>query len=357
MARKTRSPPPTPLTDEEISALMLKNVVEYKGKSIDLDSVITRANVKKYLTLGKLNSKPETWLTSINKSIAGGEDLTPEDESNIAEAKEAVAAFLEDCSKTQQTKFGGAASDTAVLKSAVSSFKYKFSVDAFEIITHVINLFVREIIIHANEECLATKLRVVCPNHVPWNKLHTKLMAGVYFNTAAVYSEIHTGEEEDEAEEDDEAEEAEADAAEAEPDADLDAEAEPVVAPKIKLRQYIQTMFKAIRSSEERFNEVKLSQKLIKVINDIIYQVLDRYANVLKTLLDVSASKTVNGKFALHATKNILQDHIFATDDKTRVVLDVVQERLERIQEEASKRKEDAPVEETPVPTKKTTKK
>lgn len=348
MVRKTRSPPPTPLTDDEISALMMKNLVAYKDKTVDLDSVITRANVKKYLTLSKLNHKPEQWVTAINKVI-GGEPLTPEDEANVAEAKVAVATFLEDCSKAKQEKFGGAADDAQVLKQAVSGFKYKFSVDAFEIITHVINLFVREIIIHANEQCIASKLRVVSPSHVPWKKMHSKLLAGVYFNTLAVYEQVHAAEDEDDDldEAAEEAEEAEAEAAEAEPDADLDADAEPVVAPKIKLRQYIQTMFKALRTSEERFNEVKLSQKLIAVINDIIYQVLDRYANVLKTLLDVSDSKTVNGKFALHATKTILQDHIFATDEKTRTVLDVVQERLERLHEQAAKRKEEA--EEAPV--------
>jgi len=337
---------------------MLKNSVEFKNKTIDLDSVITRANIKKYLTVGKLNRTPEEWLAVVKK-VGAGEELTDDETVKLEEAKKAVADFLETCTKTQKTKFGGAAEDHAVLQSAVSSFKYKFSVKAFDIITHVVNLFVREIIVYANEECLATKLRVVNPTHIPWCKLQDKLFAGLYFNTPTVFAETRFAEEEEVVEEEVE-DDVESVAAE-EDEEKADEVKKQSAVKKIKLRQYIQTMFKSIRSSEERFNELKLSQKLIQILNDIVFEVLNRYANVLKTLLEVSSSKTVNDKFALYATKNILQDHVFATDEKTRVVFDIVNERLDRLEESKSVKGDDEEVEpeeeEVEVPIKKAAKK
>ena len=351
MAREPRSPPPTPLTEEELNALLFKNSAEYKTKTVDLDCVITRANVKKYLTIEKLNHKPETWLTVIKK-VDEGTELTADETEMLASAKQKVSDFLEDATKTQKEKFGGADSDNAKLREAVSSFKYKFSVDAFEVITHVVNLFVREITLYALETCLAAPKcpHVVQPYHIPWTKLHDKLLAGMYFNTLTVYNELHDDEDEntEATEEDEVVEEEDAPVEETTevPD-DLNAEDTTPVdtvskEEKIKLRQYISTLFKSLCASETRFNSLKISRKYMRVINDIIYQTLDRYANVLKSLLDVSNSKTVNGKFAIHATKIILQDHIYSSDEKTRVVLDVVQDRLERLHEAAMKKKEEA---------------
>ena len=62
MVRENRAPPPTPLSTDEINQLLFKNSTQYKNRNVDLDSVITRANVKKYLTLSKLNQKAESWL-------------------------------------------------------------------------------------------------------------------------------------------------------------------------------------------------------------------------------------------------------------------------------------------------------
>ncbi len=349
MAREPRTPPPTPLTEEELNALLFKNNAEYKTKTVDLDCVITRANVKKYLTIEKLNNKPETWL-SVIKKVEDGQELSADETDMLAAAKQKVSDFLEDASKSQKDKFGGAESDNGKLREAVSSFKYKFSVDAFEVITHVVNLFVREITLHALESCLAAPKcpHVVQPYHIPWTKLHDKLLAGMYFNTLTVYNELHDDEDENtEATEEDEVvdeEDAPIEETTEVPDDITDSVQPDDVSnkeDKIKLRQYISTLFKSLCASEARFNSLKISRKYMRVINDIIYQTLDRYANVLKSLLDVSNSKTVNGKFAIHATKIILQDHIYSSDETTRVVLDVVQDRLERLHELASKKKEE----------------
>jgi hypothetical protein len=364
MVRENRAPPPTPLSTDEINQLLFKNSTQYKNRNVDLDSVITRANVKKYLTLSKLNQKAESWLAVLKKKallekvvanvelsedetkvLNGATQLSEDEQALIQTAQEQVTAFLQNASPVQKKKFSELTGDKQ-FTDVIMSFKYKFSVDAFEVITHVVNLFAREIIVYSLEECLASKLRVVQPNHIPWEKLQDKLLSGVYFNTLVVHNQIHqSDEEEQETEEEQVVEDSPADdqpAEETGSDDDQTSESEqPVEDKKIKLQQYISTLFKALCSSEERFTNLKLSKKLMAVLNELVYQVLDRYANILKTLLDVSSSKTVNGKFAVYATKILLQDHIYTTDEKTSVILDVVQDRLEKCHEQAAAKKKE----------------
>lgn len=361
MVRDTRSPPPTPLNDDEIQSLLMHRELTFKDKTYDMDSVITRANVKKYLTQSKLNHQPEQWLyvikkvNAINSLKSGGlddatkeallkkfgNDSLSEDETKLfEEAKSVVSDFLNNvpsASKSVQEKYGGkSVDDLETVQSVISSKKYKFSVEAFDVITHVVNMFVREIIIYALEECLSKKLRVVQPCHIPWRKLEDKLMAGIYFNTRTVYNECHSFECEEEVDEEEDVEEDAVEEETAVEDVSKDTETEEVdevntEEEKIKLRQYISTMFKVICSSEERFTGLKLSKTLKSVINDIIYQSLDRYANILTSLLHVSSSKTVNCKFAKHATEILLNDHVFAEDEQTKVVMDNIEERVERV--------------------------
>ena len=75
------------------------------------------------------------------------------------------------------------------------------------------------------------------------------------------------------------------------------------------------------------------------MINDIIYQTLDRYANVIKSLLQTANSKTVNERLALIATKILLQDHIHTTDEEVAVILDVIQSRLDVIKDDDAAKK------------------
>lgn len=366
MVRENRAPPPTPLSTDEINQLLFKNSTQYKNRNVDLDSVITRANVKKYLTLSKLNQKAESWLTVLKKkallenvvanveltedetkSLNGATQLSEDEQSLMQTAQEQVTSFLQTASPVQKKKFAELTGDKQ-FTDVIMSFKYKFSVDAFEVITHVVNLFAREIIVYSLEECLASKLRVVQPNHIPWEKLHDKLLSGVYFNTLVVHNQIHQSDEEEQDQESEEEQVVEESTTEEQPaeetgsDDDQPTEVDqPSEDKKIKLQQYISTLFKALCSSEERFTNLKLSKKLMAVLNELVYQVLDRYANILKTLLDVSSSKTVNGKFAVYATKILLQDHIYTTNEKTAVILDVVQDRLEKCHEQAAAKKKE----------------
>jgi hypothetical protein len=372
MVRENRAPPPTPLSTGEIETLLFKTSTQYKNRDVDLDCVITRANIKKYLTLSKLNQKAEGWLSVLKKKmllekvvanveltedekkvLGGATQLSEDDNALLQTAQEKVTAFLQVATPVQKKKFDALVGDKQ-LTDVIMSFKYKFSVDAFEVITHVVNLFAREIIIYSLEECLASKLRVVQPNHIPWDKLHDKLLSGVYFNTLVVHDQIHQSDEEDI--DDDElvteepAQEEATNEDNSSDDDQLDESSQPTEDKKIKLQQYISTLFKALCSSEDRFTNLKLSKKLMAVLNELVYQVLDRYANILKTLLDVSSSKTVNGKFAIYATKILLQDHIYANNEKTQVILDVVQDRLEKCHEEVLAKKKQA-TESTDVPT------
>ena len=121
MVRENRAPPPTPLSTDEINQLLFKNSTQYKNRNVDLDSVITRANVKKYLTLSKLNQKAESWLTVLKKkallekvvanveltedetkSLNGATQLSEDEQSLMQTAQEQVTSFLQTASPVQK---------------------------------------------------------------------------------------------------------------------------------------------------------------------------------------------------------------------------------------------------------------
>ena len=395
--RKAQRVVPTPLSSTELSVLLYKNTSTVKDKEVDLNSVITKANVKKYLTLTKINAVAEQQLATIRKHSLCGQPLTTEEidalakQAKLDEAKLAKVAITEDmkltpqekkvaksgwekqqtftaedqvkldaiqqqvddflandASRVQLEKYNGAPakedkeatppmSKEAIRKDVVSGFKFKFSVDSYEVITHVINLSIREIFLHSFEVCLSECLRVVRPTHVPWGKLHSKMLSGVYFNTPAVYNQVHSESSEDESEVEVEVE--------PEVETDVGTTGEDSVAPvqeKIVLRQFISTMFKALCATEPRFADLKLSRTLTFILDEIVFNVLDRYANILKTLLHVSGSKTVTDKFAVSATKLLLTDHITSSPENAQVILDVVYEHLEQFQAAQKERKERA---------------
>jgi hypothetical protein len=336
MVRNIREQP-EPLTETELTDFLFRNTVDFKNKSIDLDTVITRANIKKYITLEKINNKSEQLLKVINKVI-NKESLTSDEDALYLESQTIATEYLADASEATKDKLC-TLDDNSKLKNIISSFKYKFSMDSFEVITHIVNLFIREIALHSLESCLANKLRVVQPNHIPWDVLQSKLTAGIYFNTSVVYNEIHSVEDDEEIEEVEEEEVEETEEVVDNTEGEDETVEESVVEEtsteggKIRLRQYISTMFKALCSSEPRFKDLKLSKKLTLLLNDLIYNVLDRYSNILKSLLNTTNSKTVNGKFSLIATKILLQDHIHSDQESVNTILDVVQDRLERLHE------------------------
>jgi hypothetical protein len=103
---------------------------------------------------------------------------------------------------------------------------------------------------------------------------------------------------------------------------------------KPRLSQYISNTFKEIVSRDARFKGLLLGKEITALVNDLIFQVLDRYSNVVKSLLETASSKTVNERLALIATKIILQDHVHHNDSDVAVVLDVVQARLEQLKEQ-----------------------
>lgn len=318
---------------------------------------------------GKKLSKEDTETVSAAKKVVQSKTLTQEDvdAANVAltysadeqsvydECKFRTDAYLsKEGSDALKKKVAEQADVLEQMKNIASSMKYKFSTYSFEAITHVVNLMVREILVFTCDNCLANGAKLTKGVHVPWAELQSKLLSGLYMNTPLVYSAIHGCPEELATEVKEEATEEVAESTET-----AEESTEPAVKQvRPKLTQYITNSFKEITSREPRFEKLLLGKDLTALVNDLVYQVLDRYVNVIKSLLMVANSKTITDHLAVIATTILLQDDMHTSDDDVRVVVDIVQNRIEDLRkdkdgEDVEEETEEV-VEETP---KKTTKK
>jgi two-component sensor histidine kinase len=98
-----------------------------------------------------------------------------------------------------------------------------------------------------------------------------------------------------------------------------------------KLTQYITNAFKEITTREPRFHGLLLGKEVTALVNNLIYQVMDRYVNVIKSLLRVGNSKTITDHLAVIATVILLRDDIHTTDEDVQVIVDLLQERVEAL--------------------------
>ncbi len=339
MVRKTTKAVSTyvNLTDDEVRSIVMATSGFIKDKAVDPRKIVGAIHVKKYLADAKINGKVENWISIIKKVTAPVEDgksapeLTSEEIETLEQCKAETKVYLEsEASEALKKKVAESGDEYKNLKDISSSMKFKFSRYAYEAVTHVLNLMLREILVATCDNCAAqvkaNKLTKFA--HIPWSELQVKLMAGLYMNTRAVYDAVHLQPET----EDTTADETTPVESEVEADTEASETAEEeevnVNTTKPRLSQYIQNTFKEIKSQDERFKSLLLGKEISAIVNDIIFQVLDRYANVIKSLLQTANSKTVTERHALIATKILLQDHIHSSDEDVAVILDVVQARI-----------------------------
>ena len=341
------------LTTDDVSNIVLASSGHIKDKQVDPRKLVGTIHIKKYLADTKINGKVETWISILKKLTAPVEDgqaapeLTSDEVEALEDCKAKTKVYLEEeASAALKEKVASSTEEFKNLKDVSSSMKFKFSRYAYETVTHVINLMVRELLVFTCDNCALQKNKLTKVAHVPWVELQDKLLAGLYMNTKAVFDVVHpkpTSSEESVAAEDTVEETSEEATTEETPVEEVEAKTT-----KPRLSQYISNTFKEIVSRDERFKGLLLGKEVTSLFNDIIYQVLDRYANVIKSLLQTANSKTVNERLALIATKIILQDHVHTTDDEVAVVLDVVQARLEELKASPEPEEPEAPVEEAP---------
>lgn len=324
----------TAVSAEETTAIVMATEGTIKDKIVDPRKLVGTIHVKKYLADTKINGKVETWITIIKKLSVEGEkpELTSEEVEALEQCKVETKEYLEDeASNALKTKVAESTDELKNLKDVSSSMKYKFSKHAYEAVTHVINMMLRELLVSTCDSCAANKAKLTKVVHVPWKELQVKLLAGLYMNTKAAYDAVHPTELVEEGKEEEEKEEEQEEETPEETPDEEPSEEEPTKVVKPRLSQYISNTFKEIVSRDERFKGLLLGKEVTALFNEIIYQVLDRYANVIKSLLQTANSKTVNERLALIATKILLQDHISSTDNDVAVVLDVMQARLDEL--------------------------
>jgi hypothetical protein len=273
-------------------------------------------------------------------------DLTAEEQTLLDTCKRLTQEYLsEHGSDALKQTVDEQTAELEQLKNIASSMKYKFSTYSFEVITHMINLMVRELLVFTCDSCLSKSGKLTKEAHVPWSELQNKMLSGLYMNTPLVYGILHGTNEVDESDETEEDAD-ESDETEETPETEGDATdvAEGDDKPKVKkfrpkLTQYITNAFKEITTREPRFHGLLLGKEVTAVVNNLIYQVMDRYVNVIKSLLLVGNSKTITDHLAVIATIILLRDDIHTTEEDVQVIVDLLQERVEAIK--ASKPKKD----------------
>ena len=321
------------LTSENVNDIVVATTGQIKNKTVDPRKIVGVIHIKKYLADTKINGKVETWISILKKLTAPveegkvREELTPEEVEALEDCKTRTSEYLkEDASGALKKKVAESTNEYQNLKDISSSMKFKFSRFAYEVVTHVVNLMTRELLTFTCDNCASQKAKLTKVAHIPWRDLHSKMLSGLYINTKAVFDTVHPVEHVEEVVEEVVSEETapveETEGGEVE---------EETKAVKPRLSQYISNTFKEIVSRDERFKGLLLGKEVTILVNDIIYQVLDRYSNVIKSLLDTANSKTVNERLALIATKILLQDHTHSSNEDVAVILDIVQARLEEL--------------------------
>lgn len=359
MAPKTNNY--TPVDSKVLSEILYATEGSVKigtaKKTVDPRGLIGSIHVKKHVAIGSINKSFEDWI-SIVKRIKDSEEVSADDLATLEVAKEETTKYLEtSASATLKENVANCDDANLNIKRIAESMKYKFSSFAYDAITCSVNLMVRELIISANENCLKAGSKITSTKHFDWPSMTNLALAPLYMNTKTVWDAIHPKSEEV-VEEVEETEEVET--------SDETTTAKPKV--EIPLKQYINHVSNEINTNK-RYSTLSLGTPVRKVINDIIFEVFARYVNVVKSLLAAADSKTVNDHIAVIATKILLQDYIWSTTDQVSVVLDVVQDYVEKRKtlkaskkgvssdEDAEDDVEDEVVEEVAAPKKKGSKK
>lgn len=320
-----------------------------KTRPVDPRRIIGACHVKKYVASKKINGEYERWLSVIGKVERAltekvEPELTAEEEACLAVCKEKTQHYLDnDSSEALRKKVGGNTdSPNQSLRDIISSMRYKFSDSSFEVITFMLNMMLREILVYLGDNVLANNGKQSRPRFIPWKDLQTKMFAGLYMNTRIVYDILHNEcstedakveAEEPEAEEPEEAEgegEAEGEEGEGEGDSEEVASDKPKVKRPV-LSQFIGNTFKEIRSRNPAYQSVLLNRDITCILNDLIFQVMDRYVNVIRSLIQVGNSKTITAELAWIATGILLRDHTHSSEEDVRVVSDLISNRLDEL--------------------------
>lgn len=361
--RKTPVAPYINITPDEASAIVLadkgKVTVSGKEREIDLHKVIGVVHARKYVANTKINGKFNSWIDVLTK-IKDGEELSSDELETFEKGKAEMLEYIESksASDTLRKKFEGTASEAERLIEVATSMKYKFSSITNDATIYPINLMVREIIVHTNDACLAKNVKTIRKHLVPWDVLKDKALAGLYMNTAAVINAIHSKDapEEAAAEEvvpDEEQEVVEEEAEDSESEDKVEDVKKPVKQKiKFPLTQYIGTTFREIKSRDERFKGLLLGTDFTGLVNDIVFQVLDRYACIIDTLLQSNNGKIVKPILSILATKNHLLDYAYSEPSSVRSIVQLIQSHvadLEREAQEKKAKKAEAAVEAVPA--------
>lgn len=349
--RKNPTTPYVNITPDEASAIVLadKGEVTVSGKvrEIDLRKVIGVVHARKYVANTKINGKFNSWIDVLTKQKEG-QELTSDELEVFEKGKAEMLDYMDSkcASDTLRKKFESDAPEAERLIDVATSMKYKFSSITNDATIYPINLMVREIIVHTNDACLAKNVKTIRKHLVPWDVLKDKALAGLYMNTSAVINAIHSKDAPEDAPQEEVVPEEDQEVAEEETSEDDgteekvdDSKKVPKQKVKFPLTQYIGTTFREIKSRDERFKGLLLGTDFTGLINDIVFQVLDRYACIIDTLLQSNNGKIVKPFLSILATKNHLLDYAYSDPASVRAIVELVQAHVDELERESQDKK------------------
>lgn len=295
-----------PITQTEVDAIVYATSGKLYNSKVDPRRQLAPVHVKKYLAIRCINKKYEGWLDAMDKASKVEGDLDSETKEVIETCKAEVDEYLSRARKSPRESVATLAEEIEGLKPVISSMKYKFSAHAFEAIAYLMNLMIREVLVFTCDNCLSTGHKLTRQSNIPWEQLKSQPFSALYMGTRVV-QEALAGRK-------------------------LEFASEDLSRTRVKLTQYITNIFREITNREERFSKVLLGKDVLVVVNDVVYEVLDRYASIAISLLSVgSGSKTITCQVALLATRVLFQDYAYRAEGVAKFVLSLVESRIERI--------------------------
>lgn len=257
----------------------------------DLRFIIPSSRIKNYVNKEKLNKELDQLIEKVKKNEESLDSLVTE------EVQKKVGNIL----KEKEEKGEQNIDINAVTVDVLSKQRFKFSNTSFKVLSVFSDMMIEEVTQYAMAELIKNKKSIINSKYV-FNdeikngrlyKIYSSLPTFTSFQTTDVVTETTTEEEIPVETSVDEA---------AEQVAEMSVSHEK----KINFEFYIKRICNKIKTSNEEFSNVKVSEKYQKFCSNLILDFLDRVAPLAKIILEVMSTKTITNLVFLTVIKTQL---------------------------------------------------
>lgn len=283
---KVAEEPPAATTEEPTQ----DNEDEHHDEN-DLRFVIPSSRIKNYINKEKLNKEIDQLIENIKKN---GESL---DLNSLV--SEDMQKKIGNILKEKEEKGETDININTVTIEVLSKSRYKFSNTSFKVLSVFADMMIEEITQCAMADLIKHKKSIINSKYVFNDEIKNCRLYKI-FSSLSTFTSFKT----DDASATDEDTTAVDDATEAITDMSVSDTHEK----KINFEFYIKRICNKIKTSNEEFSNVKVSEKYQKFCSNLILDFLDRVAPLAKIILEVMATKTITNKVFQTVIKTQLWD-------------------------------------------------